>query len=173
MIDINDEISYLIDQKGSDFTFKLGEDIIKTPINNSSIYLSYRYLLNDNSDFSFNNVEFLKTSSEKYLNKNDYQIYFDKVNTLCSIDYNKFLEDTLNYKLIQEPNKELKSILCSIFNVSSIKNEQIPPIVEIRLYTNKKNNRAPRVFGLLGTMNIIYILVYDPFHKIYNKTAPK
>ncbi|WP_264537622.1 hypothetical protein [Flavobacterium sp. N1736] len=167
---INDEISYFIDGKGSDFTFKFGDKVYK-PIDNSAAYISYRYLLNDDSEYSFKNPEFLINGSQSITDKTDYQIYFEKISKLCCIDYNSLINDTANYILISSPNKKLIEVLCTVFRKPEIKKEEIPPIIEIKLYTNKQDNRAPRVFGLLGNMNIIYILFYDPFHQIYNKTV--
>lgn len=44
---------------------------------------------------------------------------------------------------------------------------QIPQFIEIRLYSNKVIDKAPRIFGFIGNANIIYVLFYDPFHKVF------
>ncbi len=74
---------------------------------------------------------------------------------------------------IRSWSKNLKETLKNIYDVSGFKAEQIPTFIEIILYTNKKSNRAPRVFGFIGNANVIYILFYDPFHKIFDATKPK
>lgn len=159
----------LIDDEDRDFSFILGDKSYK-PINKSKLYISYSHLLNDESEYSFNNSEFLVQGSEQIKNKTDSQIYFEKVNKICKTDYLTSIDDTKNFILINSPNKTLKSMLGKVFNDANIREDNIPPFFEIRLYTNTNNNRAPRVFGFLGPMNILYVLFYDPFHKIYSKT---
>ena len=50
-------------------------------------------------------------------------------------------------------------------------NQNNRDIYILNSYTNKETNKAPRVFGFIGNASIIYILCYDPFHKIYSSTG--
>jgi hypothetical protein len=170
MLDLQNQIEDFIDNEERDFIFQVGDKTYK-PIDKLRLSISYQFLLNDNSEFSFKSVEFSKNGSEFIKNKSDYQIYFEKISEICCLEYYIFKEETKKFILISSPNKELKSQVCKILKISPKEIDIIPNLfVEIRLYTNKKNNRAPRVFGFLGHLNILYILYYDPFHKTYNKT---
>lgn len=151
-----------------DLKVKPGDKIYPI-IEKSSLFISYDFLLNDDSEYSFLNEEFYQKHSEFHNNRTDYQIYFEKVKNICCSEFNKISQDTLNFKIISL-NKNLKDVIKNTYDVSRFTPEQIPPFIEIILYTNKKTNRAPRIFGFIGNANVVYILFYDPFHKIFNKT---
>lgn len=173
MIDLQNQIEEFIDNEERDFIFKVGDKTYK-PIEKLRLSVSYQYLLNDKSEFSFKNIEFSKKASQFIPNKTDYQIYFDKISEICGLEYCIFKEKTKQFIIITDPNKELKAQACKILNIQPNELDRIPKLfVEIRLYTNKKNKRAPRIFGFLGHLNVLYIMYYDPFHKTFNKTSPK
>tara|TARA_R110001632_G_scaffold232421_1_gene373163 strand:- start:3310 stop:3834 length:525 start_codon:yes stop_codon:yes gene_type:complete len=169
MVDnILDEISNLIEYEERDLKFRLGDDFPITFTTTPSI--AYDYLnINDDLDYSFHNPEFLKMESEEFPNKSDYNIYFDKIKNLCK----KSLDESLNNSSHKEhlktvnPNKNLVNVVKKIFKKNHIPPEQLPQFGEFGLYTNKKSNRAPRVFFFIGNAGMIYILFYDPFHKIF------
>ena len=169
--EIHQQIKELTEFDGIDLKVKHGDEILPI-IEKSSLFISYDYLLNDDSEFSFNSENFYEKHSEFHDNRTDYQIYFDKVKSICSTRFDTVSQDTFNFKVVSL-NKNFREVLKNVYDVSGFKAEQIPTFIEILLYTNKKTNRAPRVFGFLGTANVIYILFYDPFHKIFDATKPK
>jgi hypothetical protein len=167
---ISEEITYVIENEGRDIKFKIG-DVILPIINNSTPYISYDYLLVDNSEYSFHSKVFQQVNSEKHKDKTDYQIYFDKVKNLCSSDLNFALNDTDNFKLVGVP-KEIKKVFLNNYNIDidKLHGSQTPQFGEIRLYNNRNKNGAPRVFFFVGRLNVNYILFYDSGHKIFNAT---
>ncbi|OCB69770.1 hypothetical protein [Flavobacterium crassostreae] len=169
--ELQQQIKDLTEFDEIDLKVKHGDEIFPI-IEKSTLFISYDYLLNDDSEYSFLNEEFYQKNSEFHNNRTDYQIYFEKVKTICSTKFNTVSKDTFNFKVVSL-NKNLKEILKSVYDVSGLKAEQTPTFIEIILYTNKKSNRAPRVFGFIGNANVIYILFYDPFHKIFDATTPK
>ncbi|MCH4828617.1 hypothetical protein [Flavobacterium columnare] len=173
MLDLQNQIEDFIEAENRDFLFKVGDKTYK-PIEKLKLSISYQYLLNDNSEFSFKNIEFSKKASQFIKNKTDYQIYFEKISEICNLEYSFFKEETKKFIIISSPNKELKAQACNILKIKPNELDRIPQLfIEIKLYTNKKNNRAPRIFGFIGHLNILHILFYDPFHKIYSKTSSK
>lgn len=168
---ISEEIIDFIENEGRDIKFKIGDDILPI-IDNSAPYISYDYLLVDDSEYSFHSEKFQIINSEIYPNKTDYQIYFDKVKSLCSSSLDSALNDTDNFKMIGI-SKEIKAILLGSYaiDISKLHSSQIPQFGEIRLYTNRKKDGAPRVFFFIGSLNIIYILFYDSGHTIFNATT--
>lgn len=159
-------ISGAIEDEGRDFKIKIGERIIISQ--EVSFSISYDYLLLE-GDFSFNHSEFNNVTSEEFPNLSDAHIYFKRIKELCKHTFFRLPENEV-FQIIQQPNKTLRGIVERVFN-KKLSAEQTPPLLEIRLYTNKNGNKAPRVFGFIGNWGIVYILCYDPFHQIYNKTG--
>ena len=166
---ITDEINYLIEEEGRDLKFKIKDKLL--PINfDCSPSISYDFLLLDSSnEFSFLNTEINKTTSEDFPNLSDSQIYFEKIKKICKSDFQSLTTDSFFFQNIS-PNRNLKTITDFIFS-QKLQANQIPQFIEIRLYTNKIGNKAPRIFGFIGNANIIYILFYDPFHRIFSATG--
>ncbi len=162
-------ISDFIDDEGRDLKYKLKDKIFR--INDDSTpAISYDYLfLNPSDKYSFLNSEINKATSEEFPNLSDAQIYFKKIQEVCKSDFRN-LNDNISFFQMVSPNRELKRVVDFIFS-KNLQPEQIPPFIEIRLYKNERSNKAPRVFGFIGNASIIYILFYDPFHEIYNKTG--
>ena len=158
-------INEAIEDEGRDLKIKIGEKIVISQ--DISFSVSYDYLLLE-GDFSFNLSEFNNITSEEFPNLSDAHIYFKRIKELCKYTFSE-LSDNNVFQIIQ-PNKTLREIIGHIFD-KKISAEQTPPFLEIRLYTNKNSNKAPRVFGFIGSCGIVYILCYDPFHQIYNKTG--
>jgi len=92
-----------------------------------------------------------------------------KIKEICKNNFEDLNDNKFLFKTIS-PNKKLKDLADFIFD-QRLQPEQIPQFVEIRLYTNKKGVKAPRVFGFIGNASILYILFYDPFHTIFDKTG--
>ena len=161
-----DEINNLIEDAGRDLKFKIKDKIL--PINfDCSPCISYDYLLLESgNEYSFLNPEINNITSEDFPNLSDAQIYFDKIKQVCKTKFDNLTNNSFFFQTIN-PNRNLKNITDFIFS-QKLQASQIPQFIEIRLYTNKKSAKAPRVFGFVGNANIIYILFYDPFHKIYN-----
>lgn len=164
---LSDEISNLIDEEGRDLKFKIRDKLL--PLNfDCTPSISYDYLLlNRNNEFSFHNPELNKATSEEFPFLSDSQIYFQRIQEICKSNFRE-LTDLTTYFTMINPNRKFKRIVDFIFS-QSLQAEQIPPFIEIKLYTNKNGRKAPRVFGFVGNANIIYILFYDPFHQIYDK----
>lgn len=167
--DLADEIENLIEKEGRDLKYKIKDKLL--PINfDCTPSISYDYLLLDESnEYSFLNPEFNTITSEDFPNYSDSQIYFLKAQEICKNNFKDLSDDKFFFDIIN-PNRNLKHIVDFIFS-EKLQADQIPPFIEIRLYTNKISNKAPRIFGFIGNANIIYILFYDPFHKIFNKTG--
>ncbi|WP_250255828.1 hypothetical protein [Chryseobacterium sp. Marseille-Q3244] len=163
---LNLEIENLIEEQGRDLKFKLKDTVLPSNFD-CTISISYDYLLTDTSEYSFSNPEFNKVSSEKHPNMSDAHIYFSYIKKICNSKFSKIVDDKSFFQIVN-PNKNLKEIADFIFS-EPLQAEQIPQFFEIRLYTNK--DKAPRIFGFIGHTNIFYILFYDPFHKIFNKTG--
>jgi hypothetical protein len=166
---LSEEIENLIEDEGRDLKFKVLDKL--TPLNfDCTPAISYDYLfLDENEEYSFLNPEINKQTSEEYPNLSDSQIYFQKLNEICTSNFQDLNDSTFFFQMIN-PNRNIKNVVDFIFS-KKLQADQIPPFIEIKLYTNKKGNKAPRVFGFIGNANIIYILFYDPFHQIFNKTG--
>ncbi|WP_027380523.1 hypothetical protein [Chryseobacterium daeguense] len=166
--DLLDEINERLEEQNRDFKYKLEDKLI--PINfNCTLSVCYDYILLDDSEYSFLNPEFNKITSEAYSGMSDAHIYFLKLQKLCISRFEDLSNDTLHFKTVTF-NKKIKEITKSIFS-KNLSPEQIPSFIEIKLYTNKNSNKAPRIFGFIGHTNMLYILFYDPFHKIFDKNG--
>jgi hypothetical protein len=162
---INDELKEFIEEEGRDIKFRRGDIIL--PINyDCSPSISYDYLLLDSSEYSFLNPEMNKITSKSFPGSSDSQIYFQQINKVCNRKFSGLEKDRFFERIT--PNQNLKKIANFIFS-QTLTPEQTPFFIEIRLYTEE--DKAPRIFGFIGNLNIIYILCYDPFHKIYNKVG--
>lgn len=161
---INDELREFIEEEGRDIKFRRGDILL--PLNyDCSPSISYDYLLVDStSKYSFSNPEINKTTSIEFPELSDSQIYFHQINKVCKRKFSGLENDRFFERIT--PNQNLKAVANFIFS-QKLTPEQTPFFIEIRLYTEKL--KAPRIFGFIGNLNIIYILCYDPFHEIYNK----
>ena len=166
---LSDEITNLVEEEGRDLKFKIRDKLL--PINfDCTPSISYDYLLlNKANEFSFHNPEINNITSEEFPHLSDSQIYFHRIREICNSNFRELNDVTSYFKMIN-PNRELKNLVDFVFS-QKLQADQIPPFIEIKLYTNKAGNKAPRVFGFVGNANIVYILFYDPFHKMYNKTG--
>lgn len=164
-----EEIDNLIEEEGRDLKFKIKDKLL--PINfDCTPSISYDYLLLDkNNEYSFLNTEFNNISSEEFPSYSDSHIYFLKAQEICKTNFKDLNDDKFFFEIIN-PNRNLKDIVDFIFS-AKLQADQIPPFIEIRLYTNKNTSKAPRIFGFIGNANIVYILFYDPFHKIFNSVG--
>jgi hypothetical protein len=163
---INHELKEFIEEEGRDIKFKRGDIIL--PINyDCSPSISYDYLLLHSSEYSFLNPEINRITSKKFPGLSDSQIYFQQINKICNRKFSGLERDRFLFKSIS-PNRKLKEIVNFIFS-QKLTTEQTPSFIEIILYTEE--DKAPRIFGFIGNLNIIYILCYDPFHQIYNEVG--
>ena len=168
--EINEQISDFIEDEERDLKFILGDklDSIQFEVTPT---IAYDYLNIDVvEDYSFHHNELHSFSSEEYPNKSDYNIYFEKVKSFCSQSLNTSLNcshHSEHLKLVN-PNSRLLNVVKRIFNVDRITDEAMPQFGELGLYTNKNDNKAPRIFFFIGNVGIVYILFYDPFHSIFN-----
>jgi hypothetical protein len=166
---LSEEIEALIEEEGRDLKFKLRDKLL--PINfDCTPSISYDYLLLDKlNEYSFLNPEFNQITSEEFPDLSDSQIYFSKAKDICNSNFEDLNNNKFYFQMVN-PNRNLKRVVDFIFS-ERLQADQIPPFLEIKLYTNKNSDKAPRVFGFIGNANIIYILFYDPFHKIFNATG--
>jgi hypothetical protein len=164
---LQDEIKNLIEEEGRDLKFKISDKIFPLEFK-CTPSISYDFLVLDSGDeFSFLNQEINSSSSEEFPNLSDCQIYFQKIKEICNTNF-RDLNDTCCFFKTINPNRKLKTIVDFIFS-KKLQGDQIPTFIEIKLYTNTHGNKAPRVFGFIGNANIIYILFYDPFHKVFDR----
>lgn len=163
------EILEVLETSNRGLNYEYGDKIEKF-IEEIPILISYKFLiLDENNPYSFKNKCFSEVQSEEFNDLSDFQIYLQKLQTLCT---NKIaLIDTLDFKLIGNPNKNLKEVIKATLDISNLKYDQIPHFAEIRLYTNKTTNRAPRIFGFFSNANVFNVICYDPFHHIYNANS--
>lgn len=162
-----DNLEEFIAKENTNFKYGAGDKITEIVLDTTPI-IAYDYLFfEDNNEHSFHNEELNKNSSEEFPNKSDYAIYFEKIKSFCCRTLDESLNN-LDYKEhthIVNPNKRIGSILTKIFG-KSLKHEDWPPIMQFCLYTNQKDDKAPRIFCAIGNFAIVYILFYDPYHKI-------
>jgi hypothetical protein len=166
---LSDEINNLIEDEGRDLKYRINDKLL--PLNfDCTPSISYDYLFIDAGDkYSFLNPEMNQITSEEYPDLSDSQIYFKKIREVCNSDFNDLKNDRFLFTMVN-PNVNLKEVAEFIFS-QKLQPNQIPSFIEIKLYTNKNGKKAPRIFGFIGNANIIYVLFYDPFHEIYNKTG--
>ena len=166
---VNEEIANLIEDQGRDLKFKLNDKLDEINFD-CTPSISYDYLLTDSkNEYSFLNPEINELSSEEFPNLSDSQIYFQKIQEICKNNFGALTDECVFFKTIN-PNRELKKVVDFIFS-TKLQADQTPTFVEIKLYTNKVKQKSPRVFGFIGNASIIYVLFYDPFHKIYSATG--
>ena len=174
MNDFFDTLKDILEDEERDFRYKLGDKLVNLHSDLGFIpIISYEYLNIDIlSEFSFIQPEFHSITSEQYPNKSDYNIYFETIKQICSkkIDVLRGESYTKHFNLFTNPQKELTEIVRKIMNIKNPKT-QLPQLGEFGLYTNKNGNKAPRIFFFVGNLGILYILFYDPFHKIFPRKS--
>ncbi|MDR1553999.1 MAG: hypothetical protein LBS69_11155 [Prevotellaceae bacterium] len=164
-----DSLEDFVAKEGSTLKYRFGDKNIQIDFD-ATPTISYDYLfIADNSEYSFHNEELNKKSSEEYPNKSDYAIYFEKIKSFCCRTLNESLHNSNHKEHIHtiKPNNKLKKIFTQIFCNKLLKDEDLPPFMQFSLYTNQNDDKAPRIFCAIGNYAVIYILFYDPFHKIY------
>jgi hypothetical protein len=166
---IKDEIKSFIDDNNRDHKFKIGDKLITPPIEGCTFTVSYDYIALE-GDFSFSNPEINICDSEEFAGLSDAQLYFRRISEISQLTFEE-LSDLGSKGVFKRitPNKNLRDLLLPKFG--KLSPEQEPIFFELKLYTNKNGNRAPRIFGFVGHLNILYILFYDPFHEIFNQTG--
>lgn len=164
-----EQLDDFIDSEGRDLKYKLKDKLL--PVNfDCTPFISYDFLLLDSSEYSFHNPEINNSTSETHINVSDSQIYFQKIQEICKSNFGVLRDEYKDFQIINNPNKNLKKVADTIFS-KKLTNEEMPPFFEIKLYTNKITNKAPRIFGFIGNVSALYVLFYDPFHKIFDKTG--
>jgi hypothetical protein len=168
MTHLVDSLEDFIAREGTTLKYSVGDRNIKVDLD-ATPTISYDYLfIEDDSEHSFHNEEFNKLSSEQYPDRSDYAIYFEKIKSFCR----RTLDDSLNNSNYKEhihiikPNKRIKEILTKKIFSKTLRDEDLPPIMQFSLYTNQNNDKAPRIFCAIGNFAVVYILFYDPYHKI-------
>jgi hypothetical protein len=163
---IKDSLEYFISKENARNDLKYVKGDKSTEIHlDATPTIAYDYLfLEESNEYSFSNEEFTKNSSEEFPNKSDYAIYFEKIKSICSNTIDKTLNQRHTHFV--NPNRRLHIILKNIFEVDLIDEIQ-NSILQFPLYTNKtEKGKSPRIFCFIGKYAIIYVLFYDPYHKI-------
>ena len=163
---LNSEINAAIKKEEAQLTHQ--EDLLDKYDFETTI--SYQYLLLDaEHPFSFYNSDFNQVHSEEFPGKSDAMIYLSKVKILCKKSLYETMtdEDFLRREHIHKVsvNPTLKKLRERIFKRRDTSNTQ-KDIWQFALYTNKNDNRAPRILFFVGNYGILYILAYDPKHEI-------
>ncbi|MDR3226363.1 MAG: hypothetical protein LBT56_01660 [Prevotellaceae bacterium] len=162
-----DSLESFVAEEGATLKYSVGDKDINVDWD-ATPTISYDYLfVEDNNENSFHNREFNKISSEEYPNNSDYAIYFRKIKSFCCRTLGESLNNTSHKEHIHliKPNERLRKILTKIF-CKSLRDEDLPPIMQFSLYTNQNDDKAPRIFCAIGNFAVVYILFYDPYHKI-------
>lgn len=154
-------------QYGEDLKYKFGDEICNID-DDGTPTIAYDYLYLDSGDkYSFLNPELNQNFSEEFPNESDYAIYFRKIKSFCKKTLNKSLYHSKKEEHIHivNSNERLVDLLRKTAK-TTFNHNNIPQFGQFALYTNVKDNRAPRVFFFIGNYAIVYILFYDPYHEI-------
>jgi len=128
---------------------------------------SYRYLSLDSKEFCYNNPN---------IDKEDFFKLFEIKKELSRLTFHAIDNDTkYHFHLVQ--NEKVNSLLVKF--KSSIKKEfgpgnyELPDIYQFAVYSGTGEDKAPRVFGFIGTKGIFNIVWLDLYHKVYPATAKR
>ena len=165
-MNIQEIIREHIEEENLDLKYKIGDRLERIQFNMTPI-IAYDYLLTDiNNQYSFLHPDLNKCQCEDLPGKSDYAIYFEKISSFCKKTFNEILNQSDYKEHIHEVkmNQTVRDLLQQIFK-RRITSTNLPNIWQFALYTNKKDNRAPRILFFIGNLGIIYILAFDQWHK--------
>lgn len=165
-MNIQEIIREHIEEENLDLKYKIGDRLERIQFNMTPT-IAYDYLLTDiNNQYSFLHPDLNKCQCEDLPGKSDYAIYFEKISSFCKKTFNEILNQSDYKEHIHEVkmNQTVRDLLQQIFK-RRITSTNLPNIWQFALYTNKKDNRAPRILFFIGNLEIIYILAFDQWHK--------
>lgn len=165
-MNIQEIIREHIEEENLDLKYKIGDRLERIQFNMTPT-IAYDYLLTDiNNQYSFLHPDLNKCQCEDLPGKSDYAIYFEKISSFCKKTFNEILNQSDYKEHIHEVkmNQTVRDLLQQIFK-RRITSTNLPNIWQFALYTNKKDNRAPRILFFIGNLGIIYILAFDQWHK--------
>ena len=166
----HEEFDLLFEDRPSGDKYKPG-DVIHPRVYESTPKVAYDRTINDpTSPYTFCTDELHQKTSETFPGKSDAQIYFERLSVVCSSNLSQLTSQREVFKFIPSPNETLRDIFTSLYP-SKKPYQAFPDFFEIKLYTNRMSDKAPRVFGFVGHASILHILCYDPFHKVFGKTG--
>lgn len=138
----------------------VGKHYNKTPL------FAYDFLDLDLTEYHFN---------QECLDNNDIRSYFRKLKELSQLSIDNMI-DELSHKehfhIYNIPNRRIKNLLLQVLNKKAMRDEEIPPVGQIGLYTggeaaNRETGvKCPRIYFMIGPYAVLYILFYDPYHEI-------
>jgi len=161
-----DEIDGFIESFGVDLKFKVKDEVYSI-MPKSTSFVSYDYICLNNKKYGFLVPEWNKTRSNENPNLSDAQIYLNKIKKICSTKF----EDLSNKDFIILGKGKIQEELLEITFKDKLTIDRRPEMFEIKLYTNKDSDGASRIFGFIRHLNTLYIVLYDPYHEIFNKTG--
>ena len=154
------------EEENFDLKYKIGDKLERIQFNMTPT-IAYDYLLIDvNNKYSFLHPDLNKCQCEDLPEKSDYAIYFEKISSFCKRTFDEILNQSDYKEHIHEVkiNPTVRDLLKQIFK-KQITSIDLPTIWQFALYTNKKNERAPRILFFIGHWGIIYILAFDQWHQ--------
>lgn len=154
------------EEEHRDLKYKIGDRLEHLRFNLTPT-IAYDYLLTDTNDpYSFLHPDLNKCQCEDLPGKSDYAIYFEKINSFCKKTFDEILNQSNFKEHIHKVNTNptLRGLLQQIFK-KRITSLNLPDIWQFALYTNKKDNRAPRILFFIGDYGVIYILAFDQWHE--------
>lgn len=131
---------------------------------NQTPLFAYDYLNLDHPEYSFHHEKF---------DQSDYRIYFSQVKKISQICIGDLMDNHRqkdHFKISLSPNRNEKVLLENAIS-RRLNDDQYPPFGHFHLYTPKEKidgAKAPRIHFFLGRFCVMYILYYDPFHKVHN-----
>jgi len=132
--------------------------------------------------FCYDYIDISKTKycfSQQCFDNHDIVKYFETVKVISKKTVNDLIDKSdhiQHFHIINYPSQKIRKLLSEINNNKQLKDEQIPPIGQFALYTNKEIGsrengiKSPRIFFMIGANAVFYPLFYDPYHEISSRT---
>ena len=127
---------------------------------------AFDYISLNESSFCFNNPA---------ISAADWMAFMKKCKGISGLKYSDMLDKSYEdeHRFHQVKFKQLRPYgldkyiedLCR--NSAKTSKFSIPDIYQFGLYTDKENNRAPRIVGFIGKWAVFYLLWFDVGHLLY------
>ncbi len=147
------------------FGDRLPTEVIRDSYSRSPVF-AFDYLDLDQTDYHFNQKCFSAFDAKNLLRR------LKEISGL-SVDH---LIDNTDYSdhfhIYHSLNPCLFDLLKRISGKEHFSNEETPLIGQLALYTNPKganrdkNQKSPRIYFIVGSYAVLYILFFDPYHEI-------
>lgn len=153
-----------IPEATNEFARSINEALDYTPCFN------YSHVLLDESRYAFNGKEFGEIDRKHYFNIAR-KISRFSVKELINLPSNKDLHFNNINNLESRKNEQLKKIVLRALNKKSYTSEFEGMLFKFALYTtDNENENSPRVYFILGSNGIFYILFIDLKHEFLSVT---